>query len=183
MAIVLLEPYMYEKVTKRAELGAKSTLCFALYLLLGRYILLAPESCVDVHGAALGGINTAPRKLISFQAKTDHVGAGRDLNASGGKLAGGDAIHEDLRAGGGRIHLSPGDMAGSGLGFEVAGRLDIVLHLNLANIGFVAFETQDEIVGARGEGQSGGGLAGLLVAVDEDVSAWRACAHEKTFGQ
>jgi len=108
------------------------------------------EGCVDVYGAALGGLNATPGKLIAFQTQTNHVGAAGDLDASRRKLAGGDAVYEDFRAGRGGINLCPGDVSGSWFEFEIEGGLDVVLHLNLADVGFVAFETKDQVVRACG---------------------------------
>src|SRR5580765_7783182 len=73
-------------------------------------------------------------------------------------------------------------MAGSGFHVQVNGGLHVVLDLDLADIGFVAFEAEDQVVGAWGKGKSDGGLAGLLIAVDEDIGAGWASSDEEAFG-
>jgi len=118
-------------------------------------------------------VDSAAGEFIAFQTQANHVGASGDLDAGRRELAGGDAVDKDFRAGGGGVYLGPSDTAGSGFELEVNGGLDIVLvlNLNLADIRFVAFEAEDEVVGACGKGKSDGGRAGLLVAVDEDIGA------------
>ena len=141
------------------------------------------EGCVHVYGAAFAGLNAAAGKFVAFQTKTDGVGAAGDLHPGGRELAGGNAVDEDFRARRSRGYLGPGDVTGSGFEFEIEGGLDVVLHLDLADIGFVAFETKDQIVRARGERETDGGLPRLFITIDEDIGAGWASADVKAFCQ
>src|SRR5882762_10164746 len=170
--------------TKLGLLGHWLTLIFVYCSLCrGDELLLSQERCIDVHGAAFAGLNAAAGKLVALQQKTDGVCAGGDLDASRRELAGGNAVHENLRASGSGVYLCPGDMTGSRLEFEIQGGLNVVLHLDLAGIGLVTFEPKDQVVRACGEGESGGGLPGLFIAVNEDVGASWTGVDEEAVGQ
>src|SRR5579864_9481298 len=134
-------------------------------------LLLFGEGLRDGDGAAFAGLDGAAGHLIAVEFDGDGVDAGRNFDAGRSSDAGGDAVDPDFGAIRRGTDLSPGDVAVFLVEFGVNFGLTVGADFDLIGVGIVAGEAEDQIVFAWSEGKGDGSLAGLFVAIDEDVGA------------
>src|ERR1700757_1604398 len=125
------------------------------------------------YGASFTGLDDLAGGLEAVECEDDVVDAGGDLHAGRSVLPSVATIEPDFRALRKRTDLGPRDVAVFRMELGVDLRLAVGANIDLADVGVVAGNAQDEIVFARRQRHGERCLAGLFVAVDKYVGSGR----------